>query len=255
MVRLLLAFQLFSVLAFGGVRFDGTDDFAHRGHSPEYLWTNEMTMSLWFLRETGGTGTYMELVSKAIIVSGDKANFGSRINRLTDRFDYYWTYSPGNYAVASQGLGITESDFKWHHAAFRVRWGVTNTYNCYIDGVLSAIAAIEGTLATVSMTNVDPVRVGFNYANSQWKGQIDEVAIWNAYLSDAELQSLYFGKVKRLPLQFRPDKLISYWAFDEVPSWQAASGTNMFRDLSGKNIDLTPVNSPVARPNELFSYP
>ena len=85
--------------------------------------------------------------------------------------------------------GANVNDGQWHHFV-GTSDVATNTRTLYIDGVQMASQTLGQPIN--SDTNL-PLMVGENpQANArEWNGEIDDVAIWNRALSEAEIQEIY----------------------------------------------------------------
>jgi hypothetical protein len=86
--------------------------------------------------------------------------------------------------------GSDVNDGNWHHfVAISDAEGVNFGTALYVDGVQDAM--IEG--AAVLAANGLRVQIGANpgAASREWEGDLDDIAIWNRVLSEAEIAQLY----------------------------------------------------------------
>ena len=85
--------------------------------------------------------------------------------------------------------GANVNDGQWHHFV-GTSDVATNTRTLYIDGVQMASQTLGQPIN--SDTNL-PLMVGENPQanNREWNGEIDDVAIWNRALSEAEVNEIY----------------------------------------------------------------
>ena len=121
----------------------------------------------------------------------------------------------------------TDAVDQWQHVSGR--WSTT-TRDCWVDGA-------AGTANTISRTAVEPqdgidIVIASQHDNSNFfDGQIAEVCIWDAYLSDEEMVSLSKGLRPNL---IRPANVIFY-----PPLYDTNYDVDLARGVSG-----TPANTP-----------
>lgn len=64
-------------------------------------------------------------------------------------------------------------------------------------------------------------------ASDECFGTIDEVAVWNAELTDNDISILANSKVKHMPLQISPGNIIFYLPMDDQPDGTSADGDTL----------------------------
>lgn len=93
---------------------------------------------------------------------------------------YIYNYS-SNFAAAT----FNSSNTSWHHLAGT--WDkTTGTMNIYLDGVLAGTDSYTGTIGPIT---ADIFQIGAANSQYQWRGQLDEVRVWNIVRTQAEIQS------------------------------------------------------------------
>jgi hypothetical protein len=103
-------------------------------------------------------------------------------------------YRTDNHAELGGGVWDTTktiNDGAWHHVVF-LRSG--RTFQVYIDGNVAKTGTANNSFTT--MTTPKQEIGAYSYFGSYggfWKGQMDDVRIYNRALSAAEVQSLYAG--------------------------------------------------------------
>jgi hypothetical protein len=122
-----------------------------------------------------------------------------------------WYFRNNFSYVWDGGLGLDGgfiADGRWHHIALVVD-GASG--RLYVDGLLRATMAWLGPAGAT--TTLEPLQFGryYNYQEAM-KGQMDEIALWNRALSEAEINQLIPGR----PSDF-PNNLIGHWNLDEGP--------------------------------------
>jgi uncharacterized delta-60 repeat protein len=149
---------------------------------------NQLSVSAWVMK-TGSTGLYRAVIDKGV---GSASPFELRMARdqSTNPTDYglfFGVTSTNGYVNAGYDNPATElTPNLWYHVA--------GTYDgsavrLYINGNLVAQAAQTGNL----ITNITPVTIGADTnppVSEYWKGNIDDVALFNRALSPAEVQAL-----------------------------------------------------------------
>ena len=119
-------------------------------------------------------------------VNGEICSWGA------DRAGEKWVFrvnDNGTIRVEVNGgnvYGTTKvNDGKWHHVAFTFSGSQVSDIKLYVDGQLETVGAINNrAVNTASSVNV---RISRGINNRYFTGHIDELRIWNAALSDAEV--------------------------------------------------------------------
>ncbi|MFM6408660.1 MAG: LamG-like jellyroll fold domain-containing protein, partial [Microcystis sp.] len=117
----------------------------------------------------------------------------------------------------------------------------------YVDGQLVA----SGSRTISDFGGQDKIVVGYSADSGYFKGEIDEVRVWNVAKTQAQIQTYYNRN-----LTGKEQGLAGYWKFDET------SGNTVY-DLSGNNNNATLINgiqrtlanpNPIARPEGKALY-
>ena len=164
---------------YGALDFDGTNDYIL---IPRRSWydqlTGDKTVQAWVKTSTPGA-TFRTVISrdKTFSITLSSGFFGT--------FD--WT------ASAFRSSGISVADGTWKHLLVRVRAGVTNGSQCYINGVVAG-SAFTYSIQTGNTTNDLTIMTAFSAANAvvaeYVMGQADDLAVWNRPLTDSEIRQL-----------------------------------------------------------------
>ena len=162
--------------------FDGTEGVKVQD-APSLNLVNEISVTAWVNRTST---TYASPIIKKADLSqqnGFALEFGGG-NRDVVKF---WVYIAGTGWVSSGGYPVTNG--VWTHVAGT--YDGTNV-SLYVDGVLVKSVLRVGTIAPAS----DSLYIGRDPANlgRVFHGLIDEPAIFNSALSDADIQQLYNGQ-------------------------------------------------------------
>lgn len=250
----LVATVLWTVGGRGAIRFDGVDDYMFIPTSSQsttaFNWTNELTVAFW--AQFDGDGPTSDFIAKGRL-AGTDAHFFIR-KQATTTLVFYFANPAGFFRIAGASYPAKPAS-EWRHCCLRLQYGQTNTWHYFFDGVKAPVTTATQWEGAAAITNADQTRIGGNFGSDIMGGQLEELAMWNAYLDDAEVYSLAKGQVRGLPQQIRPAKLVGYWPMDQGQAFAAISGTNAVADFGPYGISATPLNSPQGRPTERLSYP
>ena len=159
------------------MRFDGADDFVSAALD---LSETSCTVSLWLKTSVTDCGLYS-------VVDGDLGTNGYDRSLYTSHGDVAGRiYS--EETIASSGTDYADGD--WHHLVYTYG-SAASGQRIYVDGQLVA----SGSKAYSDFTWQTGVNIGFanEGASRFFDGWIDDVAIWNQTLSEAQIQALARG--------------------------------------------------------------
>lgn len=165
------------------VRFDGDNDHVALGtiglNHPLQLAATNITCVVWFDQLSGGDA-YQRIVDKSTGAQGANgyafwADPASA--KLAIHVNGNW-YQAGPYTTNA-----------WHCAAFVI---TASVYRIYLDGVELAGSWASGA-AKLAPQAATYARIGtWNHSTArEWKGYLDEIALWNRALSSEEIIQLY----------------------------------------------------------------
>ncbi|MBE0536566.1 MAG: hypothetical protein IH624_12945 [Phycisphaerae bacterium] len=166
----------------GTLQFDGQGDYVNCGNNAVFNIRNAITVSAW-VKVDAFTTSWQGIVTK-----GDSAwrLQGVGTDDVLGTLEFACTGVMVPYTEWGNILGnIRVDDGQWHHAA-----GVYDglTMSLYVDGVLDVTSVASGQIA---VNNYD-VCIGENAQQRGrfWRGQIDEVRVYNYALSPYEIAEL-----------------------------------------------------------------
>ena len=214
-------------VAFNGYStlFDGTDELVTMGNVLGFERTDPFTIAGWG-KCTGGFRQ---------TVAGKQFNLNSPLNEPAYGLS---TRSNGTLSAAVQSNNQGRIDVRgstaindgvWRHLAM--------TYNgsslaagvvLYINGAVDPPTVFADTLAG-SILTAEPFRVGSRGGPqpNPWNGNLDEVAVWDAVLTLAEIAAVYNAGVPAdLLLHSRAANLVGWWRMgdgDTFPTLQDSS--------------------------------
>lgn len=150
-----------------------------------------MSLSLWFTVETWDKSW------QAVAAKGESGNW--RIHRRGE--ESVMAFTGGSAGDTPSGTtDVTGGG--WHHLV-AIKDAVSDTSYLWIDGVQDAFRESEGALAS----NGQRMMIGENpdARNRYWHGLVDDVAVWDRPLTEAEVVSLWNnGTGKPLSAFFAP---------------------------------------------------
>ncbi|TRU76268.1 MAG: hypothetical protein EWV55_07495, partial [Microcystis viridis Mv_BB_P_19951000_S69] len=213
--------------------FDGVNDYIQINLNEA---ETEVTHELWF-KTTSLNGGLFSVVAGNLGSGGHDRNIYLSNGNIVVRV---WN----NEAISSSGLNL--ADGKWHHVA-HVFGASVGGQQIYIDGQLVA----SGSRTISDFNWQDKIVVGYSADSGYFKGEIDEVRVWNVAKTQAQIQTYYNRN-----LTSKEQGLAGYWKFDET------SGNTVY-DLSGNNNNATLINgiqrtvantNPITRPEGKALY-
>ena len=192
------------------VDFDGTNDYVLISDADDLDLTNNYTLECWFKADS--FGTTRGLISKYQTTGANGSVVRLNTNNLV--FDQLTT--------SNMDLQIDH----WYHVA---AVNSNGTRSLYLDGVEQSL---YGTALAVK-ANTDPLRLGSDFSGRYFDGRIDEVRLWSAARTEAEIRDAMHRE-----LNGDETNLVAYYSFNSL------SGTTLY-DRTGNGHDGTLVNGPV----------
>lgn len=161
------------------INLDGVDQFIEITGVPGATFSpasGNITIAAWF--STPGFNT-----SNQTLIGKGEGN-AWRVARKTTNNGLYYAGGSGD-AVST----VNVNDGNLHHVVAVTEDGVTT--RLWIDGVLAVaggVPSLEQNVATMMMIGNNP-----DQTNREWKGIIDDVAIWDRVLSPSEIAQIWNG--------------------------------------------------------------
>ena len=161
--------------------FDGIDDFVDIGSSLGAALGFDMSISCW-VRFTALSGNNTVVIGSR----NGAANLGFEVGALNDGKIILQSFGSSSlgYRFGTSNVG----DNSFHHAV-AVRDGIN--YYIYIDG-----SREDGTFQTLAGSTASPANTFIGDSDAPgnlFKGQIDEINIWDRALSASEVTELWNG--------------------------------------------------------------
>ncbi|MDJ0506560.1 MAG: lectin-like protein, partial [Nostocales cyanobacterium LE14-WE12] len=198
--------------------FDGVNDYINAWINPSLEVSNTLTIEAWINPQK------QNQVEGGIIVNREGEYEIAVWNDGTIR----WAFANSNPGWNWINTGYTISTDKWTHIAVSYDQGLIKTY---ANG--SLVHTYDGTGAIGDVVaSQNEFRIGYRQAaNSQYfKGEIDEVRVWNVAKTQSQIQANLNQK-----LSGKEQGLVGYWNFEE------ATG-NTVNDLTTNKNNGTLIN-------------
>ena len=177
--------------------FNGTNAYVSLPKTTnQFDFTGDFSISLWFNQSVNGG-----LFSNCYITSPtNRYGFNLYLQGSRVRFQTYKgntaPSSASNTAQSSLNILINT----WYHVVITKTVG--NAFKMYINGVLQALAVLEGDLSlTPVYSSLTTVNIGAQQGISGFlNGKIDSLNVWNKELTSTEVTELYnSGSGKQYP--------------------------------------------------------
>jgi len=213
--------------------FDGVNDYINAGTNPSLEVTNTLTIEAWIKPQQNS--------QQGVIVSRE----GEYRLAIGTENTIYFAIANSNPSWTWVNTGAKINLNQWNHIALTYDKGLIKTY---VGGELVYSYDGAGVIGDYSLhASQDDLRIG----NRQWynldtfKGEIDEVRVWNVAKTQAEIQANLNQK-----LTGNEQGLVGYWNFEETTG-------NTVNDLTANKNNGTLINgvqrtvansNPITRP-------
>ena len=135
----------------------------------------------------------------------------------------------------SERSGHTANEFvdgNWHHLAL-VADNSIDSILFYVDGVKQNTIIMWNVGTWPNVSNLDSLFIGHNNVTSFYKGEIDELSIWNKALTPAQIFTLTTDTLGPAYYSTADSGLVGYWRFDQYEDLGInGGGADDIRDLS-----------------------
>jgi hypothetical protein len=237
---LLLLFVIFiqisTVLAqkpgsYNAVEFDGSDDYINIPDISALNPSAKITVEAWIRADFYGSTSFANsILCKHGWASGNKGY----VLRCGDngKLSFNIANASGTWIEAVSGAVMKTGI--WYHVAGMF---TGDSINVYINGNLEGTTLYTGSISPSTGLNPKIGDLAYSVGGTRlFKGQIDEVRVWETSLSKAEIRDWMCRKVTASHPQYK--KLAGYWKLDE------SSGVTAY-DKSANANNATLTNGPI----------
>ncbi len=167
---------------------------------------DEVTLAF-FARGTASNGNWQVPIAKW--GAANRRNYGVYFGRDNGDFCFSGSFAGSTAGWSDFDSGFSAWDGKWHHYAASYS-RADKRVRLYVDGAPHGVAEFDGGALRL---NADDLTLGQSYP-----GGLDEVAVFNRALTDAEVKTLATGAA---PPQAG---LVAWWSFDAAENIVDRSG-------------------------------
>ncbi len=170
--------------------FDGTGDYIDCTDISYFSGADRFTLSTWFKVDSSDDGSAnRDIISKGTLSAGTtsfllRKQKNSNGNKVQVAFDEGAT----NFYSTTQ----IQNDI-WYHVIIVYKGYESNNadrLNIYVDGV-DVTASYTNTVPTTLVSSTQPLRIARWASGTDFYGNIDETAIWQSALTDAQVLQVY----------------------------------------------------------------
>ena len=204
---LLISFNKSLYAADKSLSFDGSDDYVEIAANNVLNPTGDYTVAAWFKQEgensnevAGIDNDYQSIITSRSVSGKTVHGYMMYLRSSTNALEYWKGTNDNSSFVKNETTSLSTWKANgggdpgtpgWNY--YVIRFNGSNQTDLFLDGAL--IKSITSEL-TMNLQNTSrPVRIGAGNTNSTPKywfnGKIDDVAIWDEALTDAEISALY----------------------------------------------------------------
>lgn len=167
--------------------FDGTNDYIDFGHDARQL-SLPCTLAIWFNTRSQDQVAYATILGK---YTSGSFNGIFLFMDTSERLVGFYGKDGSNYVGADGRLQSASSykDNTWHHAVMRV---TSSGASLWVDGASVDTDTWMGTAQVSTTTSAMRIADHTSGTAYPWKGDLDNVTLWNVELTDAEIRALYY---------------------------------------------------------------
>ena len=204
---LLISFNKSLYAADKSLSFDGSDDYVEIAANNVLNPTGDYTVAAWFKQEgensnevAGINNDYQSIITSRSVSGKTVHGYMMYLRSSTNALEYWKGTNDNSSFVKNETTSLSTWKANgggdpgtpgWNY--YVIRFNGSNQTDLFLDGAL--IKSITSEL-TMNLQNTSrPVRIGAGNTNitpKYWfNGKIDDVAIWDEALTDAEISALY----------------------------------------------------------------
>ena len=205
------------------LKFDGANDYAMVGSSTMMDLTGDLSLEAWF--RTDSTNNYLAIIDKRYGSSAG-SGYALYLDNGKPRLSIYDGSTQGSDVMGTVDL----RDNKWHHLIITYDGSMGTVY---VDGELGSSRSMTRDPASSNTRLTLGLRSSGWGGNMPFRGDIDQVAIFDRALSASEVRYRYTGHIPRH----------SFWPLDENEGQKASdiiSGNDGFLGTSEGSDEQDP---------------
>ena len=251
-----------------GLNFDGSNDHILIGSTSDFAWMHgkgdvnafKWSVSFWMKLDSSPA----DINNLKIILSTNNTTAGAGVtiaydDRGTgaggqDRAILLLIYNADNANIASlEKANDYPNDTNWHHVVVTFDRSLeSNNAVIYIDGAFKC-QGDDTTNTPSNAVSLQKLTIGETAAGAggfNYPGTLDDLAIWNVVLTNADAAILYASGVGQPASYMSASNLVSYWNMEEGPGNSTIA--NYSAAISGTlNGTMTSMDAGTACPNPI----
>jgi hypothetical protein len=186
--------------------------------------TNPWSLTAWAYEDSGGSGTFVATYGRVFVIDGGDA-FQFESGAMGDGEIYTWSRPPNTAWEIGWGTAspVTPLLDQWVHWAIVYDGTNLTIYRNGNQGAQGGTASNPVTAPLGYSTYTGAIQIGSEAgqpANRNWNGMLDDVAVFNTALSQAEVNTVMAGNFSSFIAQ--PSVSINGVQGNVVLSWSAA---------------------------------
>jgi len=207
----------------GCLSLDGVDDYVECSNNLSLNFdTGSFTLQCWFKTDFTDNLAHQMIAKEGY---GWTSGYFVRIDQQKLNWSVTGVEGMDNSSYSSGATIVTDGE--WHHAALVVDRSTDDiNVTAYLDGVPDGNSSVVNS---GSSDNDTPLKIGAAAGSGPqerppdhfFKGQIDDVAIWNRTLTQEEIRATICAKI-----QGNEPGLVGYWNFDDKTANDQSRNSN-----------------------------
>ncbi len=170
----------------GSLSFDGVDDYVNLGDS-SVLESTSFTVSAW-VKRSGNQNDWVKILNKGRGDAAPYASYKMEFNSSSDTVvNFHVGFTDGTAAIVQNQTPLADNVWTLLTGTFD-----GTTLRMYVNGTLESTNVIGSK--TVNFDTV-PLTLGGYAGWGYFKGNVDEVRLYNRALSDSEVSSIYLSDI------------------------------------------------------------
>jgi hypothetical protein len=184
--------------------------------------TDTWTMTAWAFEDSGGSGTFVATYGRLFVTDGGDA-FQFESGAVGDGQIYTWSRQNTGWQVGwGSSSPVAPLLDQWVHWAIVYDGASLTLYRNANRGTLGGVASVPRSTALGYPNYTGAVQIGSEPGqppNRNWNGMLDDVAIFNGVLNEAEIATVMAGDFSSF--QLRPPVSLTLAQQNLVLSWPA----------------------------------
>lgn len=248
-------------MGWGGVQFDGSDDYLSGGNAQWLDSLTKFSLSVWVYHDDITQDAYIFARQDSDITGGGILFLRDDVDSVSSRTDVYTVFfqgpSGGGDNVRSVSATSSSPLQSWTHLCLTFTTGSGVGLDLLVNGTSAGgdFPDSTSTAPTNTGTTNDVLDIGANDEGEPvFSGRISDLTVWDVQLTDAECQLIYNSRLKGISRQVQSSNILAYWSLDDLSDGASCTSTTI-RDTSGNGRDMTSNSGCTGAAEDNLSYP